>query len=405
MGNEYINRLGEKYLMGNFSRQPIACEQGRGLYMQDAGGNEYLDFVTGLAVNALGHCDPAVVDAVAKQSGKLIHCSNLYWSAPQAELAQLLVEHSCLDRVFFCNSGTEANEAAIKLARRYFQTILGESRSTIITFSKSFHGRTIAAATATAQESIHSGFDPLPGGFAYLPFNDIEALQAAMDDSICAVLLEPVQGEGGVNTASADILKQVRELCDKYGALLILDEIQCGMGRTGTLFAYEHYGIQPDIVTLAKALGGGLPLGAVLAAEEICRAFGPGSHGSTFGGNPVCCAAGIAVIETLLGKGFLENVKDMGAYLKGKLTALAEKYDFITEVRGQGLMFGVELAFPGGAIVEDCREKGLLINCAAKSVIRLLPPLNVTTRAIDQAAAILEEVLGEHVQKEESHDG
>lgn len=395
MGNEYIKSLGQKYLMGNFTRQPVAFEQGQGLFVKDADGNQYMDFVTGLAVNALGHCDPAVTEAIVKQSQNLIHCSNLYWTAPQAELAQLLVEHSCLDRVFLCNSGTEANEGAIKLARRYFQVVVGEQRSTIITFSKSFHGRTIVAATATAQEVIHSGFDPLPGGFSYVPFNDIEALENAMDNSVCAVLLEPVQGEGGVNVAKPDFLKKIRELCDRYGALMMLDEIQCGLGRTGTLFAYEHYGIEPDVVTLAKALGGGLPLGAVLARENICAAFGPGSHGSTFGGNPVCCSAGIAVLEVLLEKGFLGKVKDMGDYMQNKISALAAKYDFIREIRGLGLLFGIELAFPGGKIVDACREKGLLVNCAAKNVIRLLPPLNVTAEAIDQAVQTLDEVFGE----------
>jgi len=405
MGNRYIKSLGEKYLMSNYSRQPVAMEQGEGFYLFDAAGNRYLDFVSGIAVNALGHGPPEVVEAASKQCAKLIHCSNLYWTVPQVELAQLLVEHSCLDRVFLCNSGTEANEAAIKLARRYFQTIRGEKRSKIITFYNSFHGRTIAAATATAQDSIHSGFDPLPGGFSYVPFNHIEALAEEVDETTCAILLEPVQGEGGVNVAGKEFLRQVRQLCDSSGALLILDEIQCGMGRTGTLFAYEQYGIEPDIVTLAKALGGGFPLGAVLATEEVSAAFGPGSHGSTFGGNPVCCAAGLAVLETLLKPGFLENVNDMGDYLKERVSQLAVKYDFIKEIRGMGLLFGIQLALPAGEIVEACREKGLLVNCAAKTVLRLLPPLNVTAEAIDTAVDILDQVFGEYAKKEESDNG
>ena len=401
MGNAYIKSLGEKYLMGNYTRQPIAFAHGEGANVWDADGNKYLDFVTGLAVNGLGHCYPAVVEAVSGQEGKFLHSSNLYWTAPQAELAQLLVEYSCLDRVFLCNSGTETNEAAIKLARRYFQTVRGENRSTIITFSKSFHGRTIAAATATAQETIHSGFNPLPGGFTYVPFNDIEALTAVIDDTTCAVMLEPVQGEGGINVAGIAYLKQVRELCDKHGALLVLDEIQCGLGRTGKLFAYQHYGIEPDIVTLAKALGGGLPLGAVLATEAVSEAFGPGSHGSTFGGNPVCCAAGTAVLETLLEEGFLGQVSEMGEYLLGKVTALAGKYKFIKEIRGLGLMLGLDLEFAGSGVVVSCREKGLLINCAAKTVLRLLPPLNVTPEQVDRALVIMDEVLAEFVDKEE----
>lgn len=395
MGNAYIQRLGEKYLMGNYSRQPIAFAEAEGSYVWDAAGKKYLDFVTGLAVNALGHRYPAVVEGITSQSSKFLHSSNLYWTAPQAEVAQLLVENSCLDRVFLCNSGTEANEAAIKLARRYFQIVLEQPRSTVITFSKSFHGRTIAAATATAQDAIHSGFDPLPGGFTYVSFNDIEALAAAMDDTVCAVMLEPVQGEGGINVAEPDYLQQIRSLCDQYGALLILDEIQCGMGRTGKLFAYEHYGIKPDIVTLAKALGGGLPLGAVLATETVSSAFGPGSHGSTFGGNPVCCSAGLAVLEAVLAEGFLQYVTETGDYLKGKLSQLAEKYAFIKEARGLGLMLALDLEMAGGDVVEACREKGLLVNCAAKTVLRFLPPLNVTRQEIDEAVSILDTVFAQ----------
>lgn len=401
MGNVYIKSLGEKYLMANYSRHPIAFAKGEGAYVWDASGKKYLDFVTGLAVNALGHCHPAVVEAAVRQCKELMHSSNLYWTAPAAELAQLLVEHSCLDRVFLCNSGTEANEAAIKLARRYFHTVLKENRSTIITFSRSFHGRTIAAATATAQEVVHSGFDPLPGGFAYAAYNDIEALEAVIDDTTCAVLMEPVQGEGGINVADRDYLRQVRELCDKTGTLLVLDEIQCGLGRTGHLFAYEYYGIKPDIVTLAKALGGGLPLGAVLATEEVSAGFGPGSHGSTFGGNPVCCAAGRAVLETLLEPGFIEGVRDLGHYFMNKAFALAGKYDCIKEVRGLGLMIGIDLNRPGSAVVDACREKGLLVNCAAKTVIRLLPPLNVTQQQADRAFSVLDEALAEFSEAEE----
>lgn len=401
MGNAYIKSLGEKYLMENYTRQPIAFDKVEGAYVWDASGSRYLDFVTGLAVNSLGHCHPAVVEAIAQQSQKLLHSSNLYWTAPQAELAQLLVAYSCLHRVFLCNSGTEANEAAIKMARRYFQTVLEEDRSTVITFSGSFHGRTIAAATATAQESIHSGFDPLPGGFVYLPFNDLAALEARMDETVCAVMLEPIQGEGGIHVAHQEFFSKVRELCDKYGVLLILDEIQCGMGRTGKLFAYEHYGIVPDMVTLAKALGGGLPLGALLASEKVSAAFGPGSHGSTFGGNPVCCAAGRAVVETLLEEGFLTHVKEMGDYFWERAAFLKEKHSFIKEVRGLGLMLGIDLEFPGAAVVEACRDKGLLINCTAKTLLRLLPPLNVNGEQIDAAVAILDGVLTEFTNKGE----
>jgi len=394
VGNAHIRELGEKYLMPTYARQPVAFVEGKGAYVWDADGKRYLDFVGGLAVNSLGHCHPKVMEAVTNQCGKIMHCSNLYWIEPQVELARLLVKNSALDKVFFCNSGAEANEAAIKLARRYAQTVLEQGRYKIITMGKSFHGRTVAAATATAQEKIHTGFDPLPAGFVYVPFNDIGALEEAVDESTCAVMLEPVQGEGGINVAQKSFLKEAESLCRERGILLILDEIQCGMGRTGKLFAYEHYGIRPDIMTLAKALGGGIPIGAVLATKEVSRAFGPGSHGSTFGGNPVSCAAGVAVMEVLLEEGLIDNAREVGGYLARKLRVVSEKYDFVEEVRGLGLMLGMELGFPGGDIVDLCREKGLLINCASEKVLRFLPPLNITKEQVDRAVEILDEVLG-----------
>ena len=389
MGSGYIKALGGKYLMGNYTRQPMALVKGSGAYVWDADGNQFLDFVGGLAVNALGHCHPRVTEAITNQCARIMHCSNLYWIDTQVELAQLLVENSCLDRVFFCNSGTEANEAAIKLARRYFQVVQNQDRYKIITMSRSFHGRTLAAAAATAQEAIHSGFDPLPQGFCYVPLNDLGALEKGIDDATCAVMLEPLQGEGGINAASKEYLQGAAELCKEKGVLLILDEIQCGMGRTGRLFAHEHYDVKPDIVTLAKALGGGIPIGALLASDAVSGAFGPGSHGSTFGGNPVSCAAAVAVMEALLNEGVIDNAQQVGAYLKEKLAALAAGYDFIKEVRGMGLMLGMELVFPGADIVDACRDKGLLINCTVGSVLRFLPPLNITEKHVDEAVAIL----------------
>ncbi|KUK10861.1 MAG: Acetylornithine aminotransferase [Clostridia bacterium 41_269] len=393
MGNDFIRRLGEKYLMKNYTRQPVALVKGEGVHVWDAEGNKYMDFVGGLAVNSLGHCDPEVVESAVEQLKKLIHCSNLYWTEPQVELAQLLVENSDFDRVFFCNSGAEANEAAFKLARRYFQVLKGSRRYKIITMYKSFHGRTLAAAAATGQEKVHTGFDPLPPGFVHVPFNDIEALEKAVDDETCAVMLEPIQGEGGINAAKKEYMKEVERICRENGILLMVDEIQCGMGRTGKLFAYEHYEIKPHVVTLAKALGGGLPIGAVLAVEEVSRAFGPGSHGSTFGGNPVSCAAGAAVVNALFERGLIKNAAQMGSYLYEKLEDLKEKYGFIEEVRGLGLMLGMELSMDGSRIVDLCRKRGLLINCASEKVLRFLPPLNITREHVDRAVEILDEVL------------
>ncbi|NLK00778.1 MAG: acetylornithine transaminase [Clostridia bacterium] len=393
MSNENIKRLGEKYLMNTYARYPVALTKGEGVNVWDADGKKYMDFVGGLAVNSLGHCYPGVARAVSKQCNEIIHCSNLYCIEKQAKLAELLVKNSSMDRVFFSNSGAEANEAAIKLARRYAQLVLKSDKYKIITMNKSFHGRTIATATATAQEKIHSGFDPLPQGFVYVPFNDIAALRESMDHQVCAVMLEPVQGEGGVNVADKGYLKEVKELCDEKGALLIFDEIQCGLGRTGKMFAYEHYGIKPHILTLAKALGGGIPIGAALAVDGVAEAFDPGSHGSTFGGNPVSCAAGVAVMEALETEGVLENALEIGGYFKEKLQGLESKYDFIKEVRGMGLMLGMELDIPGGEIVNLCMEKGLLINCTSERVLRFLPPLTINRKHVDRALGILEEVL------------
>ncbi|NLO89910.1 MAG: acetylornithine transaminase [Clostridia bacterium] len=405
MGNSFIKSLGEKYLMKNYIRQPMALVKGEGAYVWDADGNRYLDFVSGIAVNNLGHCHPEVVEACCEQIGKLMHCSNLYWNEPQVELAQLLIENSHFDRVFFCNSGAEANEGAFKLARRYFQVVKGSRRYKIVTMYKSFHGRTLATAAATGQEKVHTGFDPLPPGFVHVPFNDVQALEKAVDDETCAVMLEPVQGEGGVYAAEAGYLKEVERICREKGILLMLDEIQCGMGRTGNLFAYEHYGIKPHVVTLAKALGGGLPLGAVLAVEEVSEALGPGSHGSTFGGNPVSCAAGAAVMAALLENGLINNATQMGSYLFEKLEGLKRKYGFIMDIRGLGLLLGMELSIDGGKIVDLCREKGLLINCASQKVLRFLPPLNITREHVDEAVEILDKVMGSLSEEGEDEIG
>ncbi|HHW42511.1 MAG TPA: acetylornithine transaminase [Desulfotomaculum sp.] len=390
-----IIQLTDQYVMHTYGRLPLALVRGEGARVWDADGKEYLDFVAGLAVCSLGHCHPAVVEAIAAQARTLIHVSNLYYIEPQARLARLLVEHSCGDRVFFCNSGAEANEAAIKLARKYGKLHGGPEKYEIITALQSFHGRTLAAITATAQPKYQQGFEPLPAGFKYVPFNDVEALSRAVDSRTCAVLLEPVQGEGGVHVATPAFLKTARDLCHRHGALLIFDEVQCGLGRTGKFLAYQHYGVEPDIFTLAKALGGGFPIGAMVAREEVAAAFKPGDHASTFGGNPLACAAGLAAMEYLLGEGVVENAARVGAYFQERLSELAHRFPFIREVRGRGLMLGVELSVAGKEIVDRCRERGLLINCVDGHILRFLPPLIITPADVDAAIAILSGVMGE----------
>lgn len=395
MTNEEIAALGRKYVMNTYGRLPLALVRGKGARVWDADGREYLDFVGGLAVNSLGHCHPKVTAAIQKQAAQLIHCSNLYWIEPQVKLARLLVENSCLDKVFFANSGAEANEGAIKLARKYAKKRYGPHKYEIITMDRSFHGRTLAALTATGQEKFHQGYEPLPAGFKYVPFNDIEALEKAVGENTCAVMLEPIQGEGGVCEAAPQYLAQVQELCREKGLLLILDEVQCGLGRTGKLFAYEHYGVQPHIMTLAKALGGGVAIGALLAQEEVAAAFQPGDHASTFGGNPLATAAGIAALETILKDGVLENVVRVGNYFQQKLKEIQAKYPFVKEVRGRGLILGLELTIPGAEIVEKCLAAGLLINCTQQRVLRFLPPLIISEKEVDEAVDILDQAMAQ----------
>jgi predicted acetylornithine/succinylornithine family transaminase len=393
MNNQQILKLTDKYVVHTYARFPIALVRGKGARVWDADGKEYLDFLSGIAVNSLGHNHPAVVGAIKKQSQKLLHVSNLYHIAPQSELARELCRHSFADRVFFCNSGAEANEAAIKLARRYGLECLG-GKYEILSTHNSFHGRTLATLTATGQEKVRAGFDPLPPGFRQVPYNDLRAMEEAIDEkTTAAVLVEPIQGEGGVVIPDQGYLKGLRELCDRRSILLIFDEVQVGMGRTGRLFAYEHFGIEPDIMTLAKAMGGGLPLGAMLAKEEVARSFVPGTHASTFGGNPLICSVGLAVLKTLLQGGVLRNCVKMGKFLLNGLQALKQRFPFIREVRGKGLILGMELDQEGSKIVEECLKAGLLINCTAHRVLRFLPPLTIGKREVDNGLAILEEVL------------
>ena len=385
----------KKYLMNTYSRFPIVLRKGRGMKVWSADGKEYLDFVGGIAVNCLGHCHPKVVIAIQKQAQRLLHVSNLYHIEPQINLARLLVEHSFADKVFFCNSGAEAVEGAIKLARKHARDHFSHDRYEIIAAHGSFHGRTLAALSATGQEKFQKGFEPLVQGFQHVPFNDAEALERSLTNLTCAVLLEPIQGEGGVRMPSPDYLAEVRRICDDHKLLLILDEIQTGMGRTGKLFAYEHFGIKPDIMTLAKGLGGGVAIGAVLARDAVAASFQPGTHASTFGGNPLACAAATATMETLLEDGFmLDSCQRAGRYFAGRLEKL--KKDFpstIIDVRGEGLMRGLELTMAGGPVVEACAKRGILINCTSGNVLRFTPPLIVVEKEIDYLIDVLEDIF------------
>lgn len=385
----------QKYLFNTYSRFPVVLIKGRGARVWDLEGREYLDFTGGIAVNILGHCHPSVVVALQKQAQRLLHVSNLYHIEPQIRLAKILVKNSFADKVFFCNSGAEANEAAIKLVRKYSKETHSEGRFEIITAINSFHGRTLASLTATGQEKFQKGFEPLVPGFKYVPFDDIEALNAAINEKTCAVLLEPIQGEGGVRLPSNDYLKKVREICDEKDVLLILDEVQTGMGRTGKLFAHEHFAMTPDIMTLAKGLGGGVPIGAMLATEKVASAFQPGNHASTFGGNPLVCASAIATIETILEDGFLlDHCRRTGKYFLGELKLLKAKHPtFIKDVRGIGLMIGVELSIDGNQVVKECLERGFLINCTAGNVLRFTPPIIIKQDEIDMLINELHEVF------------
>jgi acetylornithine/N-succinyldiaminopimelate aminotransferase len=392
MTNEEIIARNNRYLFPTYPRAPIALVRGRGCRVWDADGKEYLDFFASTVVTALGHAHPAVTRAIVEQAEKILHVSNLHHSEPQALLAELLCTRSFADRVFLCNSGAEANEAAIKLARKYGADA-GGGRFEILTALGSFHGRTIATIAATGQEKVRSGFQPLPAGFRYIPYDDVEALADAITAQTIAVMLEPLQAEGGIVVPQADYLRRVRALCDRHGLLLILDEVQTGMGRLGTLFAYEQSGISPDIMTLAKGLGSGVPIGAMLASEAVARSFTVGTHGSTFGGNALTCAVAVAVMHALIEGGVIENCRIQGAYLRKRLEELRARQPHIREVRGNGLLVGVELDMPGAPVVEACRHAGLLINCIAERVLRLAPPLIVAQYEIDRALDIMARAL------------
>ena len=385
----------DNYLMHTYNRFPVAIRKGRGMKVWGTDGKEYLDFLGGVAVNCLGHCHPKVVVAIQKQAQRLIHISNYFHIESQTKLAKILVNNSFADKVFFCNSGAEANEAAIKLARRYFKELVGQNKFEIITALNSFHGRTLGTLSATGQEKFKIGFEPLVPGFRHVEFDDIDAIEKTITKNTCAVMLEPIQGESGVKIPDPDYLREVRKVCDKHGILLILDEVQTGMGRTGKLFAYEHYGITPDIMTLAKGLGGGVPIGAMLATDKVAAAFEPGTHGSTFGGNPLSCSAAVATIDVLIEDGFiLDQCRRMGKYFKKRLEELQKEFpSIVAEVRGMGLLVGIELTRDGTPLVKACMERGLLINCTAGNILRFMPPLIITEKEIDHLVDILEQIF------------
>ncbi len=382
-----------RYHTPNYARAPICLVRGDGVRVWDSDGREYLDFGAGIAVTSLGHCHPRVTGAIREAAATLLHVSNLYHTAPQIHLAKLLCEHSFADRVFFCNSGAEANEAAFKLARKYARERFASDRYEIVATRNSFHGRTLGALTATGQEKYRQGFEPLVPGFKHVPYNDLRAMERAIDNRTAAVVVEPVQGEGGVHVPDDDYLPGLRKLCDASGALLILDEVQTGVGRTGRLWAYEHWGAEPDIMTVAKALANGVPIGAMLAREEVARALTPGSHASTFGGTPFVASVALATLTTVLEEKVPERAARTGRYLAERLRALPGGRGVVREVRGRGLLIGMELSRPAAPLVDACREQGLLVLTAGERVLRLAPPLIVEERDCDRALEILDGVL------------
>jgi len=386
--------IADQAIAATYKRFPVVFSKGRAATLWNPEGDAFIDFVAGIAVCNLGHAHPGVARAVAQQAQKLLHVSNLYYTLPQTQLAAWLVENSFADRVFFCNSGAEANEAAIKLCRKYFKDRGHAERFNIITMERSFHGRTMATLSATGQDKIKKGFDPVLGGFDFVPFNDINALAKRIGPDTAAVMLEPIQGEGGVRCPSPGYLEDVRRLCNETGALMVFDEVQTGMGRTGKFFAYEHFNVTPDIMTLAKALGNGFPIGAMLAREAVASSFGAGTHATTFGGTPIVTAAALEVVTFMEREGIVEKCRTTGRYFKTKLEELAGKYVVIDDVRGKGLLLGMRLNGDGDAVVKKCMEKGFLINCIQGNILRFVPPLIIQEKEIDALIECLDEILG-----------
>jgi acetylornithine/N-succinyldiaminopimelate aminotransferase len=398
MDSQNLMQKAQNHICQTYNRYNLAIARGNGCYLWDQEGRRYLDFVAGIAVCNLGHCPMEIAQVMYAQAQQLVHVSNLYYTEPQVRLAEALTSSCFADKVFFGNSGAEANEAAIKLARKYSRTVYGPGRYGIITMKNSFHGRTLATLSATGQQKIQEGFEPLVDGFRYVEFDSLDAVSEAIDKTVCAVLVEPIQGEGGVRVPHRNYLEGLRELCTRHDLLLIYDEIQVGMGRTGKLFSHQHEGVTPDIMTLAKALANGMPIGAMLTTDKVAEAFSPGSHASTFGGTPLVTAVGLEVFRQISSASFLEEVQKVAGYFQQRLTALMEKYAFIREVRGRGLILGIELDFPGGEVVTQCQERGVLINCTAEKVLRFLPPLIVTSTEVDRLIDTLEDVFREKVK-------
>ena len=383
----------ERVFAKTYKRFPVAFSKGSGSTLYDTNGRSYTDFVAGIAVCNLGHAHAGITKAITSQAQNLWHVSNLYYTIPQTELASWLVQNSFADRVFFGNSGAEANEAAIKLARKFHKERGEDSRFRIITMKQSFHGRTMATLSATGQDKIKKGFDPVLQGFDFVPFNDPEALRSKIGADTCAVMIEPIQGEGGVRCPDPGYLKAVRQICDASGVLLIFDEIQTGMGRTGKLFAYEHFQIEPDIMTLAKALANGLPIGAMLAKERVANAFGPGAHASTFGGTPIVTAAALEVCKTLLEEDVINQGQKTGEYFKEKLLWLKDRHDSIVDVRGLGLLLAIKLKFNAEFLVPLCLDRGFLVNCIQEKILRFIPPLIIQKEDIDALISCLDELF------------
>ncbi|HSQ88656.1 aspartate aminotransferase family protein [Romboutsia sp.] len=382
-------------LMNTYSRFDVVFEKGLGSKVYDVNGKEYIDFVSGVAVNCLGHSNPAIIKAINDQSNNLMHVSNLYWNTKQLEVAKKLCNYSDHDKVFFCNSGTEAVEAALKLARKYGKQNGRNQKNEIIYMENSFHGRTLGALAVTGQEKYQKDFMPLMEGVKSAKFNDIEDIKNKINENTCAVIVEPIQGEGGILVAQIDFLKEVKDLCEKYDALLIFDEIQCGMGRTGSLFAYKKFDVIPDVICMAKGLGGGFPIGAVVATQKVASAFVPGDHGSTFGGNPLGCSVALAVLDELVDKGVVREVNEKSEYIINKVLELKNKYNVISKIQGMGLMLGIKLETDKSKVINKCLEKGLLLVGAGEDVVRIVPALNISKEEIDKGLNILDEVLYE----------
>lgn len=383
----------EKYYLPVFGRYPMVMELGQGCRVWDNEGNEYVDVFAGIAVNSLGYNHPVLVKAISEQAAKLMHCSNLYYTEIQAKALRVVAEATGMDRIFFANCGAEGNEGAMKLARKYGVS-KAPTKYKIISADESFHGRTFDTLAATGHDYYHVGYGPLSPGHVLVPYGDIKALEAQMDDDVCAVLLEPIQGEGGVHVPSDEYLQQVRALCDKHDALLIFDEVQTGVARTGKWFAYMHSGVKPDILTFAKGIGGGFPVAGFAVPERLAHVFKPGDHGGTFGGNPLACAAVYATLTTIKSEGLVDKVAEKGEYFKNELRKLQEKYpDKVTDVRGCGLMLGMEVAGEGKPIVESCLANNVIVNCTAGNVIRIVPPLIISREEIDIVVAALDKAL------------